>query len=460
MSHIDHPYNNRQNDNNCYYRDFFKNRKPLSPIKRQTVAYQTYNKLPKSIYNSHNKSYNKTLTTYNDVLYPKKLEPIVLPSINSIKTPIFKLKSSTLPNLYKKKLKSTTEKYKTVPIYTSSLPPSNIIPKIDKESIYKSKYPLSKYPNLNPMFNLHDFKDHPLTTMHSKDWDDSVLSDIDENIHKENEIDELWYQYQQRNWIKNKSKEILDKVSLNKNNNTKDNLSEGYLSELEPNSDSESLSDMDICSIVNNEYSDELVEYDSDLSSSRNLSDSECYKSNIAKLEGYTSDGCCSNNSNSDRLEKDLSDHIISLEDINCNVPDNLENIDLVKSNKNTNQPMYINVIPKYVGEYKNIESIYNIDQCSNVPKIIIHEETSTKNKDIINDIIKEITEAAIHNSLQKLNKDTLPISPKPKSTEITKDIQEDINKDTPDNVSESNSASESNSVYESNSVSNWCSIM
>ena len=311
------------------------------------------------------------------------------------------------------------------------IPPLNLkdITNTYTNNYSKPNYPLSKYPYLNPIFNIRETQ--PIIDNKFKEKFNKTYKTFSSN-NRNDEIDELWYQYSQRELIKSNSAKIVemakkkndilskgDLVNIDKktliykyfdnntglynfsellnnnihsydlstkkyeilfNSNNKSDLddsclSEGYLSELESGKR------------YNSDFSDiELSSMDTSDSDSNTADKLINMEEEIDKV---------SNDTISDKLELEIAETLLSLKDINI---DNITESSFYKDS----------IIPEYVISSNNIESIYNIDITNQKPKIIIHQEKSNteekveqseENLKIVENLLEEITKNAITNA-------------------------------------------------------------
>lgn len=381
--------------------------------------------------NSNSRKYNRSISAQpplmpelrnSKIFSPRPNKKIKLEPIKT--TPIFSLKPTRKPffNNYTKN-------------YTKNklpeIPPLNLkdITNTYTNNYSKPNYPLSKYPYLNPIFNIRETQ--PIIDNKFKEKFNKTYKTFSSN-NRNDEIDELWYQYNQRELIKSNSAKIVemakkkndilskgDLVNIDKktliykyfdnntglynfsellnnnihsydlstkkyeilfNSNNKSDLddsclSEGYLSELESGKR------------YNSDFSDiELSSMDTSDSDSNTADKLINMEEEIDKV---------SNDTISDKLELEIAETLLSLKDINI---DNITESSFYKDS----------IIPEYVISSNNIESIYNIDSTNQKPKIIIHQEKSNKeekveqseeNLKIVENLLEEITKNAITNA-------------------------------------------------------------
>ena len=343
--------------------------------------YNSYNTSNKSINKS--KKYNWYDLTLNNIT--KKPVQVLLPPLN-INC------ANKIKNSYKY---NTTSKY-----FNNKLKPT------------VTHYPgsIARNPYLNPMFN---FNYEPSETTLDTLYTNKIITDFNDKESDDEEVDdELEYQYNQREWIKNNSKTCEvdtsqvpiklirgDVVNIDK----KTLVFQSYDSKSKRHIFKElttlKIYDYDLTTRPYNIVIPSKLKYDiiTPKNIFREITYTDTLKHEPKELtEGYLSD-----------LEKG--------ENILYSIPEEK-----------------LNIISDYVTKDNKIESIYNIENSISSPKIIIHEDDSNEQLEklasqTVDNIIKEVV-----SEINTIKKDTNNNSVK-KTDEINNDespIEVDLNKD------------------------------
>lgn len=326
-----------------------------------------------SSYNTSNKSINK----------PKKYNWYDLTLNNIAKNPVQVL----LPPLninYANKIKNSYKYNSTTNYFNNKLRPSI------------THYPgsIARNPYLNPMFN---FNYEPSKTTVDTLYTNKIITDFNDKESDDEEVDdELEYQYNQREWIKNNSKTCEvdtsqipiklirgDVVNIDK----KTLVFQSYDSKSKRHVFKElttlKICDYDLTTRPYNVVIPSKLKYDiiTPKNIFREITYTDTLQSEPKELtEGYLSD-----------LEKG--------ERILYTIPEEK-----------------LNIISDYVTKDNKIESIYNIENSISAPKIIIHEDDSNDQlkklaSETVDNIIKEVVgeintikKGRLKNSVKKTN--------------------------------------------------------
>lgn len=340
-------------------------------------------------YNTSNKSINKS-KKYN--WYDLTLNNITKNPVQVLLPPLNINYANKIKNSYKY---NTTSKY-----FNNKLRPTI------------THYPgsIARNPYLNPMFN---FNYEPSETTLDTLYTNKIITDFNDKESDDEEVDdELEYQYNQREWIKNNSKTCEvdtsqvpiklirgDVVNIDK----KTLVFQSYDSKSKRHIFKElttlKIYDYDLTTRPYNIVIPSKLKYDiiTPKNIFREITYTDTLKLEPKELtEGYLSD-----------LEKG--------ENILYSIPEEK-----------------LNIISDYVTKDNKIESIYNIENSISSPKIIIHEDDSNEQlkklaSETVDNIIKEVV-----SEINTIKKDTNNNSVE-KTDEINNDespIEVDLNKD------------------------------
>lgn len=315
------------------------------------------------MYNSYNTSdKNKNSKIKNNFWYDNGLTkyPVVLPPLDTTYANKFK-------SMYREKpiYSNKTSKYQVPTNY--SLPPS------------LSHYPgsIARNPYLNPMF---EFKYEPSDFFNTTQDSNKIVKTYDDFM--EESDDELDYQYQQRDWIKNKSKEIQNDTSA-----SKIKLIRGDV----VNIDKKTLVFQNYNSYNRRHVFKELTTlkvYDFDLTSRpytvvipSKLKYDIITPSNLIREIKYT--------------DVPLSDDTDLTEGYLSDLENGSRLLTIEEENK-------LDIISDYVGRKGSVESIYSLETNVSSPKIVIHENDIEDIEELAKHVVDNIIEKAVEKADDK----------------------------------------------------------
>lgn len=307
-------------------------------------------------YNTSNKNKHINSKFRNNLWYNNKLSkyPVVLPPIDTA---------------YANQLRPVYSNRKSKYDITSYKLPSSM-----------SHYPgsIARNPYLNPMFK---FQYEPSDFLINNKFDSKKIVKTFENDFDDVD-DELDYQYQQRDWIKNKSKEIENDTTASKIKLIKGDV---------VNIDKKTLVFQYFNSQNRRHVFKELTtlkQYDYDLTTRTytvvipsKLKYDIITPQNLIREIKYTDVPSIE--------ETDLTEGYLS----------DLENGHRLLTIEEENK---LDIIKDYVGNKSNFETIYNIEKNISAPKIIIHENDTSEMESTARKIVDDIIETVVSKTNSK----------------------------------------------------------